>query len=57
MKMDTMKLNDATIKAEIKSHIENHSVAGASLDMLHDDDSFFENGIIDSAGVLELVAL
>ncbi|MFH1743398.1 MAG: acyl carrier protein, partial [bacterium] len=51
-----MKLNDATIKAEIKSHIENHSLAGANLSDLHDDDSFFENGIIDSAGVLELVA-
>jgi acyl carrier protein len=49
-------MNDAKIKAEIKSHIKNHSLAGAGLDKLHDDDSFFENGIIDSAGVLELVA-
>jgi acyl carrier protein len=51
-----MKLNDATIKAEIKSHIESHALPGAKPDTLRDDDSFFENGVIDSAGVLELVA-
>jgi len=49
-------MNDAKIKAVIKSFMENNSLTGTNLDKLHDDDSFFENGIIDSAGVLELVA-
>jgi acyl carrier protein len=49
-------MNDAMIKAEIEFFIENNASSGANLSKLHDDDSFFENGIIDSAGVLELVA-
>jgi len=49
-------MNDAMIKAEIKSYLVNNSLRGVKPDKLHDDDSFFENGIIDSAGVLELVA-
>ncbi len=45
-----------TIKNGIKAHIRNNCLDPVNLHKLNDDDSFFENDIIDSVGVLELVA-
>jgi len=45
-----------TIKNRIKTHIWNNCLDPDNLHKLNDDDSFFENDIIDSVGVLELVA-
>ncbi len=44
------------IHATIKNYIKHKSLDPTNLSTLSDDDSFFENGIIDSVGVLELVA-
>ncbi|MGD9972528.1 MAG: acyl carrier protein [Desulfatirhabdiaceae bacterium] len=44
------------IHAIIKTYIKHNSLNPSNLSVLSDDDSFFENGIIDSVGVLELVA-
>ncbi len=44
------------IKKTIKEFIVNHFLKGGKLTTFADDDSFLEEGIIDSVGVLELVA-
>jgi acyl carrier protein len=49
-------MNDAEIKAGIKFFLTNNSLPGTEPDKLHDDDSFLESELIDSTGVLELVA-
>lgn len=51
-----MPMDVQTIKNGIKTHIRNNCLDPINLHKLNDDDSFFENGIIDSVGVLELVA-
>ncbi len=47
------KLTDEKIKLKIVKFIKNNFPLN---DELNDDDSFFDSGIIDSIGVLELVA-
>ena len=44
------------VKETIREFIVNHFLKGSELTTLVDDDSFLEEGIIDSVGVLELVA-
>jgi acyl carrier protein len=44
------------IKQEIRAFIQNTFLFGACEQDFGDDDSFMENGIIDSTGVLELVS-
>lgn len=51
-----MPMDVQTIKNGIKTHIWDNRLDSGNLHKLNDDDSFFENGIIDSVGVLELVA-
>ena len=45
-----------TIEQQIREFIVENFLFGESDDNLKDDDSLLENGIIDSTGVLELVA-
>ncbi|MCP4218866.1 MAG: acyl carrier protein [bacterium] len=47
-------IEPAAIKEKIKQFISENFLSGDSSD-LEDDESFLENGIIDSTGVLELV--
>lgn len=51
--MDTLKMD--TIKTEIRAFISKNFLFGGN-EGLGDDTSFLEEGIIDSTGVLELVA-
>lgn len=44
------------IKIKIKEYILENFLYSASNDKLADNDSFLEQGIIDSTGILELVA-
>lgn len=44
------------IKNGIITYLHGHCLDSVSLKKLNDNDSFFETGIIDSVGVLELVA-
>ncbi|MCP4607477.1 MAG: acyl carrier protein [Planctomycetes bacterium] len=46
---------EVDIKMEIRKFISNNFVLPDGLDGLKDNDSFLENGIIDSTGVVELV--
>lgn len=48
--------NDEKIKEKVKGFIFNNFLLGSGADSLNGDDSFFEKGIIDSTGVLELVS-
>ncbi|MCP5105257.1 MAG: acyl carrier protein [bacterium] len=48
-------LNIADIKETMKEFITGRFLTGAGVKNIDDDDSFLENGIIDSTGVLELV--
>ncbi len=47
--------NPAEIKQKIKSFIDERFMQGAGMANVDDGDSFLENGIIDSTGILELV--
>ena len=47
------KVNDSRIKNKLRRFIMNNYSINANFD---DDDSFFEKGIIDSTGVLELLS-
>ncbi len=44
------------INQEIRQFIQNNFLFGTCEQEFDDDDSFMENGIIDSTGVLELVS-
>jgi len=44
------------IKQKIRKFIQNNFLFGTCEQEFDDDDSFMENGIIDSTGVLELVS-
>lgn len=44
------------VKSKIKGYILENFLYGGGEDSLADNDSFLEKGIIDSTGVLELVA-
>ena len=47
--------NPADVKEIMKGFIDDRFLMGAGFKGIGDDDSFLENGIIDSTGVLELV--
>ncbi|HAH19534.1 MAG TPA: acyl carrier protein [Candidatus Omnitrophica bacterium] len=49
-------MNCIDIKKKIKVFIIENFLLGDSSNNLNDEDSFFEKGIIDSTGVLELVS-
>jgi len=44
------------IKKEIHSYIEENVLFNSDYNSISDDDSFMENAIIDSTGILELVS-
>ena len=46
---------DLSIEERIRKFIEETFLAGAELEPVNGDESFLENGIIDSTGVLELI--
>jgi acyl carrier protein len=54
--MDTLNLSPAAVSAEIRQFVIANFLFGQGGDSLQDDDSFLESGVIDSTGVLELVA-
>ena len=45
-----------SIALEVRNFIIENFLFGESSDPLRDDDSFLDNGILDSTGVLQLVA-
>lgn len=47
---------DISIQESVRRFIEERFLAGAGLESVQEDESFLENGIIDSTGVMELVA-
>lgn len=49
-------MESVEIKTRIKGFILENFLYGESSDAVEDDDSFLEKGIIDSTGILELVA-
>lgn len=48
--------NAAVVREQIERFIRENFLVGAGNRALHPDDSFLEKGIVDSTGVLELVA-
>ncbi len=44
------------VKTTVKEFISNNFVLADGIDSLGDDDSFLDNGIVDSTGVVELIA-
>jgi len=48
--------NPQAINTTLKTFIINNFLFGADQNPLQEDDSFLEQGIIDSTGILELVA-
>ena len=44
------------IKEKTKGFVRDNFLMGDNSKILNDDDSFLENGIIDSTGILELVS-
>ena len=49
------QLNKDEIKNNVKQFIIDNFLFGSIDNSFHDDDSFMENGIIDSTGILELI--
>lgn len=47
--------NAAGVSAQVERFIRENFLVGAGARALHPNDSFLENGIVDSTGVLELV--
>jgi len=47
---------DISIREKVYQFIREMFLAGAGLESVQEDESFLENGIIDSTGVMELVA-
>ena len=45
-----------TIQSDVRNFVAENFLFGEDPESLHNDDSFLETGIIDSTGVLELVA-
>ncbi len=48
-------MNTIDIRQKVTRFIEDNFMSSKKLTRLSDDDSFLEKGVIDSAGVLELV--
>jgi acyl carrier protein len=55
MPIETVKSVD-TIRPEIRQFVIGNFMFGQGADSLGNDDSFLETGLIDSTGILELVA-
>lgn len=53
---NTKNISCSDIKEKVKTFIIENFLLGDISNNLNDDDSFFEKGIIDSTGVLELVS-
>lgn len=54
--MESVKdINTSAIKEKVRTFVIENFLLGDSSGNLSDDDSFFEKGVIDSTGVLELV--
>ena len=53
---NTKNISCSDIKEKVKTFIIENFLLGDSSNNLNDEDSFFEKGIIDSTGVLELVS-
>ena len=51
-----MVMDATALTAEIRNFIVENFLFGDTANPLNDEDSFLENGIIDSTGVLELVS-
>jgi len=47
---------DISIREKVYQFIQEMFLAGAGLENVQEDESFLENGIIDSTGVMELIA-
>ncbi len=47
-------MNKDTVKQEIRNFIVETFLFGADASMLNDSDSFMQNGIVDSTGILEV---
>ena len=47
---------DSSVRQELRTFLEENYALGEQMATLADDTSFMETGIIDSTGVLELVA-
>ena len=54
--MTEYQASEIDIKLKVKEFISNNFVLADGIDSLKDNDSFLDNGIIDSTGVVELVA-
>jgi acyl carrier protein len=46
---------DSAVKDRVQKFVEEKFLAGAGLDSVQPNESFLENGIIDSTGVLEFI--
>lgn len=53
--MSTETLNTTGIKDKVKGFIDDKFLMGAGFNDFTDEDSFLENGVIDSTGILELI--
>jgi acyl carrier protein len=58
MNMEAIKpqIAQEAIKAQVRQYISANFLMGANVAELRDDDSFMGQNVIDSAGVLELIA-
>jgi len=54
--MKVVKMKTVDIESAIKSYLNDNFLNRLPNIILKDDDSLFENGIVDSTGVLEMVA-
>ena len=53
---DVKETSPVDIKEKVKTYIIENFLLGDSSNNLNEEDSFFEKGIIDSTGILELVS-
>lgn len=49
------KIAQDEVKSKLKKFIQDNFLAFTEIKTVHDSDSFIDNGIIDSTGVLELL--
>jgi acyl carrier protein len=50
------QLEQEAIKAQVRQYVAANFMMGANVAELRDDDSFMGQNVIDSAGILELIA-
>jgi acyl carrier protein len=53
---NTLVLNESELKCDVKKFIVNNFLFGMGDNLFASDDSLLEKGIVDSTGVLELIA-